>query len=160
MEDKGRNDNKLVGNIELQNVLGTDPNIQDKKKATPISLEKQILSPAFSNGRINENSAEESPQRPLDSNKKKKYVLAENEEFVEHKYVKDANDNVIKRKKVVKRITKKKQKLTIEQKEEIDNAFKLFDKDNSGSIDISELKDAMKALGIFLKKDQVKQKMT
>ena len=50
--------------------------------------------------------------------------------------------------------------LTIEQKEEIDNAFILFDKDNSGTIDVGELKDAMKALGIFLKKSEVKEKMT
>ena len=50
--------------------------------------------------------------------------------------------------------------LTEEQKEEIDNAFLLFDKDKSGSIDVNELKDAMKALGIFLKKEEVKQKMT
>jgi len=32
----------------------------------------------------------------------------------------------------------------------------LFDKDKSGSIDVVELKDAMKALGIFLRKDEVK----
>lgn len=50
--------------------------------------------------------------------------------------------------------------LTEEQKEEIDNAFIIFDKDKSGSIDVGELKDAMKALGIFLKKDDVKQVMT
>ena len=43
--------------------------------------------------------------------------------------------------------------------EEIDNAFHLFDKDRSGSIDVNELKDAMKALGIFLKKEEVKETM-
>jgi Ca2+-binding EF-hand superfamily protein len=32
----------------------------------------------------------------------------------------------------------------------------LFDKDKSGSIDVNELKDAMKALGIFLKKEEVR----
>lgn len=36
----------------------------------------------------------------------------------------------------------------------------LFDKDKSGSIDIHELKDALKALGIFLKRDEIKQMMT
>ena len=36
----------------------------------------------------------------------------------------------------------------------------MFDKDRSGSIDINELKDAMKALGIFLKKEEVKKTMT
>ena len=49
--------------------------------------------------------------------------------------------------------------LTHEQKEEIDNAFLLFDKDKSGSIDVMELKDAMKALGIFLKRSEVKETM-
>jgi Ca2+-binding EF-hand superfamily protein len=44
--------------------------------------------------------------------------------------------------------------LTEEQKEEIDNAFIIFDKDHSGSIDVLELKDAMKALGIYLKKSE------
>jgi Ca2+-binding EF-hand superfamily protein len=36
----------------------------------------------------------------------------------------------------------------------------LFDRDNSKSIDVVELKDAMKALGIYLKKEEVKAKMT
>ena len=36
----------------------------------------------------------------------------------------------------------------------------LFDKDKSGSIDIHELKDALKALGIFLKRDEIKSMMT
>ena len=36
----------------------------------------------------------------------------------------------------------------------------LFDKDKSGSIDIFELKDALKALGVFLKRDEIKQMMT
>jgi Ca2+-binding EF-hand superfamily protein len=49
--------------------------------------------------------------------------------------------------------------LTEEQIEEIENAFLLFDKDRSGSIDIFELKDALKALGIFLKKAEVKTMM-
>ena len=35
-------------------------------------------------------------------------------------------------------------------------AFELFDKDHSGNIDVQELRDAMKALGVYLKKDQVK----
>ena len=43
--------------------------------------------------------------------------------------------------------------LTKEQVEEIKSAFELFDKDNSGSIDANELRDAMKALGIYLKMD-------
>ncbi len=47
--------------------------------------------------------------------------------------------------------------LTKEQVEEIKSAFELFDKDNSGSIDANELRDAMKALGIYLKMDQITQ---
>ena len=35
----------------------------------------------------------------------------------------------------------------------------MFDKDNSSSIDITELKDAMKALGVHLSKDELREKM-
>ena len=35
----------------------------------------------------------------------------------------------------------------------------MFDRDNSGSIDVVELKDAMKALGVFLKKEEIRDKM-
>lgn len=35
----------------------------------------------------------------------------------------------------------------------------MFDKDNSGNIDVNELRDAMKALGIYLKKEEVKEMM-
>ena len=65
-------------------------------------------------------------------------------------------DGTQKRKKVIKKVTKKTKWLTQEQIEEIDNAFLLFDKDKSGTIDIFELKDALRALGIFLKREQVK----
>ena len=64
--------------------------------------------------------------------------------------------SIFKRKRVFRKITKRKKIISKEQKEEIDNAFYLFDKDRSGTIDTSELRDAMKALGIFLKKDEVK----
>ena len=66
----------------------------------------------------------------------------------------------MKRVAVIKRTVKKIKILTEEQKEEIDNAFLIFDKDKSGSIDVGELKDAMKALGVFLKKEEVKKTMT
>ena len=66
----------------------------------------------------------------------------------------------MKRRKLIKKITKKTKYLTQEQVEEIENAFLLFDKDRSGSIDIFELKDALKALGIFMKRDEMKQVMT
>ena len=87
--------------------------------------------------------------------------LKENEEIIEFKYVTAEIDGikVLKRKRVIKRTIKKMRELTEEQKEEIDNAFIVFDKDHSGSIDVTELKDAMKALGVFLKKEELKKKI-
>ena len=91
--------------------------------------------------------------------KKAARPLEKNEEWIEHKYV-DLPNGERKRKRVIKRTIKQTKMLTQEQKEEIDNAFILFDKDKSGSIDVGELKDAMKALGIYLKKEEVRIKMT
>jgi len=91
---------------------------------------------------------------PVKRKAKLKRPLAKNEEFVDYKYV--TEEGLTKRKKIIKRTVKMVKQLTEEQTEEIDNAFLLFDKDKSGSIDVNELKDAMKALGIFLKKDEVK----
>ena len=88
------------------------------------------------------------------SRKKIKRPLARDEEFVDYKHV--IENGEAKRKKIIKKTLKKVKMLTEEQKEEIDNAFLLFDKDKSGSIDVNELKDAMKALGIFLKKEEVR----
>jgi len=47
------------------------------------------------------------------------------------------------------------QELTDEQKQEIKEAFDLFDTDGSGEIDAKELKVAMRALGFEPKKDSV-----
>ena len=47
--------------------------------------------------------------------------------------------------------------LTEEQKQEIREAFDLFDTDGSGAIDAKELKVAMRALGFDPKKDEVKK---
>mgnify|MGYP006116253725 CR=1 FL=1 len=93
---------------------------------------------------------------------KKHRPLGKDEELMEHVVRSKEVDGVMtyKRKRIVQRTTKKIKILTEEQKEEIDNAFIIFDKDKSGSIDVGELKDAMKALGIFLKKDEVKGVMT
>ena len=86
-------------------------------------------------------------------------MLGKDEEFEKYVFIK-IDEHTTKRKKIIKKTLKKMKDLTEEQKEEIDNAFLLFDKDKSGSIDVNELKDAMKALGIFLKKEEVRQKMT
>ena len=94
--------------------------------------------------------------------KKPKRPLGKDEEVVEHVNREYLEDGVkkYKRKRIVKKTIKMIKILTEEQKEEIDNAFIIFDKDKSGSIDVGELKDAMKALGIFLKKEDVKAVMT
>lgn len=63
------------------------------------------------------------------------------------------------KKKLVKRIVKETVKLTPEQVVEIQEAFKLFDKDDSGFIDTEELKDAMRALGFVYDKKKVKDLM-
>merc|ERR1712220_42100 len=54
---------------------------------------------------------------------------------------------------------KKKSKggLSEEQIEEIREAFNLFDADNSGAIDVRELKAAMRALGFEVKKEELKK---
>ena len=85
--------------------------------------------------------------------KKSKYTLGENDEFIEYIYV-----DGIRKKKVLKRENKQKP-LTMEEVSEIKEAFALFDKDKSGNIDVIELKDAMKALGIYMNKEQSKTLM-
>ena len=53
--------------------------------------------------------------------------------------------------------THNKYDLTSEQKQEIREAFDLFDVDGSGTIDVKELKVAMRALGFEPKKDELKK---
>lgn len=50
--------------------------------------------------------------------------------------------------------------LSQDQIEEIQEAFNLFDVDSSGSIDYKELKAAMKALGINVKKEELRKMIT
>ena len=54
---------------------------------------------------------------------------------------------------------KRRTELTEEQKQEIKEAFDLFDTDGSGAIDAKELKVAMRALGFEPKKEEVKKMM-
>merc|ERR1712086_451596 len=49
------------------------------------------------------------------------------------------------------------EEVTEKQKEEITEAFGLFDADNSGMIDAGELKNAMEALGFKPKRDEIKK---
>lgn len=58
------------------------------------------------------------------------------------------HDNVDEKPKKKKGKRKPRQDLTDEQREVIKQAFDLFDQDNSGTIDNTELREAMKALGI------------
>merc|ERR1712166_1601177 len=55
---------------------------------------------------------------------------------------------------------KKRTELTEEQKQEIKEAFDLFDTDGSGNIDQKELKVAMRALGFEPKREEIKKMMT
>merc|ERR1711898_75260 len=52
---------------------------------------------------------------------------------------------------------KKRSELTEEQKQEIKEAFDLFDTDGTGYIDAKELKVAMRALGFEPKKEEIKK---
>ena len=106
----------------------------------------------------NERGENSGPSGPSQKSKYTKKILGKDEEFLYYK-LEENKDGTLKRKKVIKKTQKKVKTLTEEQKEEIDNAFELFDKDNSGSIEVNELKDALKALGIYLKKEEVKAKM-
>ncbi|XP_061541834.1 uncharacterized protein cetn2 [Phyllopteryx taeniolatus] len=53
--------------------------------------------------------------------------------------------------------TNPKPELTEEQKQEIREAFELFDTDGAGYIDVKELKVAMRALGFEPKKEEIKK---
>mmetsp|Transcript_79688 Transcript_79688/g.140642 ORF Transcript_79688/g.140642 Transcript_79688/m.140642 type:complete len:164 (-) Transcript_79688:147-638(-) len=55
---------------------------------------------------------------------------------------------------------KKQKELTEEQKQEIKEAFDLFDADGSGNMDAKELKVALRALGFEPKKDELKKLVT
>ncbi|XP_041929853.1 centrin-1 isoform X1 [Alosa pseudoharengus] len=56
--------------------------------------------------------------------------------------------------------TSPKPELTEEQRQEIREAFELFDTEGSGHIDVKELKVAMRALGFEPKKEEIKKMIT
>jgi Ca2+-binding EF-hand superfamily protein len=56
--------------------------------------------------------------------------------------------------------SKKSNELTTEQKQEIREAFDLFDLDGSGTIDVKELKVAMRALGFEPKREEMKKMLS
>ena len=56
-----------------------------------------------------------------------------------------------------KNTRKGKSELTEEQRQEIKEAFDLFDTDGSGTIDAKELKVAMRALGFEPKKEEIRK---
>ena len=62
-----------------------------------------------------------------------------------------------KEKAPLKPTRKARNELTEEQKQEIKEAFDLFDTEGKGEIDIKELKVAMRALGFEPKKDEVRK---
>lgn len=135
----------------------------EKGASSPMNLTEKKLDDNANGNNLSINDFFNNPNQggiaTAQKKKKIKRVLGKDEEFEKYKHIK-IDEHTTKRKKVIKKTLKKMKDLTEEQKEEIDNAFLLFDKDKSGSIDVNELKDAMKALGIFLKKEEVRQKMT
>ena len=56
-----------------------------------------------------------------------------------------------------KRKTGPKLELSEEQKQEVREAFDLFDTDGSGTIDVKELKVSMRALGFEPRKEEIKK---
>lgn len=56
-----------------------------------------------------------------------------------------------------KPVKKGKTTLTEEQRQEIKEAFDLFDTDNTGRIDAKELKVAMRALGFEPKREEIRK---
>jgi hypothetical protein len=81
------------------------------------------------------------------------YELKDGEEDLGYEY-KDG-----KRYRKIKRRIKVKKMLSNEEYAEIEKAFLLFDKDGSGTIDVSELRDALRVLGVTLNLNETKKLM-
>ena len=72
--------------------------------------------------------------------------------YVETAKFKEDGTRKIKRKRIFKRLYQSKKFISEDMRKEIIAAFHMFDQDNSNSIDVGELRDAMKCLGIYLTK--------
>ena len=81
--------------------------------------------------------------------KERKWVMEEGDEYVGHRIING------KRKRIILKRKTKKVHLTREEVEEIKTTFHLFDKDGNEEIDVKELKDAMKALGLNKTKAEI-----
>jgi hypothetical protein len=112
------------------------------------SIRQNILNTITKGAQLEDNKDEKDGKK-----KKTKHKLQDNDELLEYVMV-----DGVRKKKVLRRI-KRVEALSEEEVEEIYSAFSLFDKDGSGTIDSNELKDAMKALGIYVNKDGLKKLM-
>ena len=81
------------------------------------------------------------------------YELQDGEEDLGYEYRDGKRFRKIKRKIKVKKM------LSQEEYKEIEEAFLLFDKDGSGTIDVSELRDALRVLGVNLNLNETKKLM-
>lgn len=79
--------------------------------------------------------------------------------YVDSGFTDKFNLPIYKRKRIFRKSTNVVKIITEDQREEFIMAFHLFDKDKSGTIDISELRDAMKALGLHFTKDETTEIM-
>jgi ribosomal protein L12E/L44/L45/RPP1/RPP2 len=125
----------------------------------PKSYQRKYMDEAIKQNILNtltKTSGDVQAQNDAKSQKKgSKHKLEDNDELLE--YIIDPVDG--KRKKKIIRRVKKVKALSEEEVQEIYAAFNLFDKDGSGTIDSHELKDAMKALGIYVNKTSLKKYM-
>jgi Ca2+-binding EF-hand superfamily protein len=80
--------------------------------------------------------------------------LGPEDEFIEYVYGEDG----VRRKKV-RQMVYQDREITIQEVQEIKRAFDMFDKDQSNNIETEELKDAMRALGVKLNKEDFKTLM-
>lgn len=119
-----------------------------QRKFMDESIRQNILNTITKGAQLEDNKDEKDGKK-----KKTKHKLQDNDELLEYVMV-----DGVRKKKVLRRI-KRVKALSEEEVEEIYSAFSLFDKDGSGTIDSNELKDAMKALGIYVNKDGLKKLM-